>query len=72
MLNKPELLLGSAPESQLPILAKVLSVYGHILNNHKIYNDEIKNKIKLHLNNLKAFPLFVNNQDQIWKELGQK
>lgn len=72
MLNKPELILGTTPESQLPNLIRLLSVFGTILNNHKIYDDKIKQKIKNYLYGLQSLPLFTANSDSIWKELGHK
>lgn len=39
MLNKPELILGTVPETQLANLTKLLHIYGAILNYHKIYNE---------------------------------
>lgn len=72
MLNKPELILGTAPEAQLGQLIKVLSTYGSILNNQKLFNDSIKQKIKTHLFSLQSSPLFSSNQDQIWSQLGNK
>jgi hypothetical protein len=72
MINKPELILGSGPETQLVNLTKVLSIYGTILNNHKLYNDNIKLKMKAHLVSLQSLPLFTANNDQIWNHLGEK
>lgn len=72
MLNKPELILGTTPEAQLPNLIKLLSVYGTILHNHKIYDDNIKSKMKNYLFSLQSLPLFTANNDNIWKELGHK
>ena len=69
MLNKPELILGTTPESQITNLAKVLSIYGSILNNHKIYNDSVKLKMKNHVFSLQSSPIFAGNQEQIWKSL---
>ena len=72
MLNKPELILGTAPEGQLTQLIKVLSTYGSILNNQKLFNDAIKKKMKTHLFGLQSSPLFASNQDNIWSQLGNK
>ena len=72
MLNKPKLILGTAPEGQLAQLIKVLSTYGSILNNQKLFNDAIKQKIKTHLFSLQSSALFTSNQDQIWSQLGNK
>lgn len=49
-----------------------MHIYGSILNYHKIYNEQIKLKIKQYLVGLQSFPLFVSNQDMIWKSLGEK
>lgn len=67
MLNKPELILGTAPEYQLQNLIKVLHVYGTILNNHKLFNETIKNKMKTHIYSLQSLPLFSANNEHIWK-----
>lgn len=72
MINKPELILGNAPESQLPNLVKVLSTLGSILNNQKLFNDSIKQKVKSFLFSLQSNPLFTGNQDNIWSQLGNK
>jgi hypothetical protein len=53
-------------------LTKVLSIYGTLLNNHKLYNDNIKLKMKSHVISLQSFPLFTSNQQQIWASLGEK
>lgn len=61
MLNKPEFILGNVPEQQLQNLIKVLHNYGVILNNHKLYNETIKNKMKSHVFTLNNLPLFAQN-----------
>jgi hypothetical protein len=72
MLNKPVLVLGETPESQLANLTKVLSIYGAILNNHKIYNDAVKLKMKQHINSLQSNAIFTANQQHIWSKLAEK
>jgi hypothetical protein len=72
MLNKPELILGNVPEAQLANLIKVLSVFGVILNNHKIYDKNIEAKIKTYLFSLQSLPLFTNNNQHIWEQLHAK
>ncbi|MDD2840643.1 MAG: hypothetical protein PHY80_06060 [Rickettsiales bacterium] len=49
MLNRDALILGDANDSRLQNVVKVLSVFGDLLSNAKIYNDAIKNKIKEYL-----------------------
>jgi hypothetical protein len=66
MLKKPELILGNIPEAQLGNLIKVLTVFGTILNNHKIYDKNIESKIKNYLFSLQSLPLFANNSQNIW------
>ncbi len=73
MLNKPELILGNGDVNQkLTNLVKTLSILGTILNNHKIYNDDVKNKIKNYVLSLRQNGLFVDNYDKIWQNLGVK
>lgn len=49
MLNKDSLILGDSNESRLQNIVRVLSVFGDLLSNAKIYNDIIKKKIKEYL-----------------------
>lgn len=49
MLNRDALVLGDNSESRLQNVVRVLSVFGDLLSNAKIYNDSIKNKIKEYL-----------------------
>lgn len=49
MLNRDALILGDNNESRLQNVVRVLSVFGDLLSNAKIYNDSIKNKIKEYL-----------------------
>lgn len=49
MLNRDALVLGDNNESRLQNVVRVLSVFGDLLSNAKIYNDSIKNKIKEYL-----------------------
>jgi hypothetical protein len=46
MLQKDGLILGDSNESRLQNVVRVLSVYGDLLSNAKIYNDSVKQKIK--------------------------
>ena len=55
MLNKDVLILGNSNDSRLLNIVRVLSVYGDLLSNSKIYNDSVKSKIKEYL-------LRVNNE----------
>lgn len=73
LLNKPELILGNGDVNQkLANLVRTLSILGTILNNHKIYNDDVKNKIKNYVLSLRQNGLFVDNYDKIWQNLGVK
>lgn len=72
MLNKDTLILGTTPESRLLNIIKVLSVYGDLLSNAKIYNDQIKNKIKEHLIRINNDELFKSNIQNIWGQLNDK
>ena len=38
MINRPEFIIGTNENDQITGLHKVLSTYGNILNNQKIYN----------------------------------
>ncbi len=49
MLNKDSLVLGENHEIRLQNIVRVLSVFGDLLSNAKIYNDSIKIKIKEYL-----------------------
>ena len=57
---------------KLANLVRTLSILGTILNNHKIYNDDVKNKIKNYVLSLRQNSLFVENYDKIWQNLGVK
>lgn len=72
MLNKPELILETSPQSQLANLKKVLSTYAAILGNQKLFNDSIKKKIKINLFSLQSFALFSEHEDEIWAGLDEK
>ena len=53
-------------------IVKVLKLYAQILNNHKIYNDSIKGKMKQHVLSLPQVPLFAQHENNIWAALGDK
>lgn len=55
MINKPELIIG---EDKIAGLNKVLSIYGEITGNKKLYNDAVESKIKAHLAILKGDVFF--------------
>jgi hypothetical protein len=69
MQNNPTVLIGDDEPSQVAGLQKVLSVYGNILVNGKIYNDEIKKQMKAHVLSLQNVPVFMAHRDQIWNQL---
>ena len=72
MLNKPDMILGSSEESMMHGIVKVLKIYSQILNNHKIYNDSIKGKMKQHVSSLPQVAIFAQNESAIWSALGDK
>lgn len=49
MLNRDTLILGDNNESRFQNVVRVLTVFGDLLSNAKIYNDSVKNKIKEYL-----------------------
>lgn len=71
MLNKPELIIETSPQSQLSNFKKVLSTYASILGNQKLSNDSIKKKIKIHLFSLQSFSPFAEHEDEIWAALDE-
>lgn len=71
MLKKPEWMLGTTDESMIYGIVRVLKTYGVILNNHKIYNDEIKNKMKQHVMSLPQVPIFAQQEAHIWSSLNE-
>ena len=72
MLNKDSLVLGENHESRLQNIVRVLSVYGDLLSNAKIYNDSIKSKIKEYLLRINNDELFKVNIANIWAALNDK
>ena len=55
MLQKPELILGN---DKIAELHKVLTIYGEITGNKKLYNDAVAGKIKEHVSLLKGDQFF--------------
>lgn len=72
MQTNPTILINEDEPSQVAGLRRILSIYGSILNNIKIHNDEIKKQIKAHMLSLQNVPVFMANRDQIWNELNEK
>ncbi len=72
MLNKDSLVLGENPETRLQNIVRVLSVFGDLLSNAKIYNDSIKIKIKEYLLRINNDELFKVNIANIWASLNDK
>ena len=72
MINRPEFILGTTENDQVSGLHKVLAIYGSILNNQKIYNADVKAKIKQHILSLQTNSLFMHNKDKIWSSLSEK
>ena len=62
MMKKPEWILGSSENDQVGSFHKVLSIYGQILNNQKIYNEKVKIAMKQHIQTLETNSLFMNNR----------
>jgi len=69
MLNKDSLMLGDTNDRRLQNITRVLSVYGDLLSNAKIYNDAVKNKIKEYLMRINNNELFKVNIQGIWAAL---
>ena len=72
MLNKDSLVLGENHETRLQNIVRVLSVFGDLLSNAKIYNDSIKIKIKEYLLRINNDELFKVNIANIWASLNDK
>jgi hypothetical protein len=64
--------LGQTNESRLQGVVKVLAVYGDLLSNAKIYNDNVKSKIKEYLLRVNNDELFKANIQNIWGHLNEK
>jgi len=69
MREHPDLILGT---NKLEGLQKVLSIYGDITGNKKLYNDTIGIKIKEHVGILKGDPFFNENVNVLWQSMSQK
>lgn len=69
MREKPELIIGS---NKLSGIQKVLSIYGDITGNKKLYNEAIAAKLKEQVSLLKGDPFFQENASAIWQSLTQK
>lgn len=64
--------MGDTNDSRLQNVVKVLSVFGDLLSNAKIYNDSVKNKIKEILAKINNEELFKANIQAIWGGLNEK
>jgi len=62
-------MLGDTNDRRLQNITRVLSVYGDLLSNAKIYNDAVKNKIKEYLMRINNNELFKVNIQGIWAAL---
>ncbi len=71
-MNKDTLILGDTNDSRLQNVVKILSVFGDLLSNAKIYNDSVKNKIKEILVKINNEELFKANIQAIWGGLNEK
>jgi hypothetical protein len=71
-LNKDTWVLGNETNERLQNIVRVLSVFGDLLSNAKIYNDSIKNKIKNYLLVVNQNELFQANIQSIWSALNDK
>lgn len=58
MISQPDLILGG---NKIINLQKVLSIYGEITGNKKLYNDKVSKKIRDHINQLKGDQFFNEN-----------
>ena len=71
-MNKDTWVLGNETNERLQNIVRVLSVFGDLLSNAKIYNDSIKNKIKNYLLVVNQNELFQANIQSIWSALNDK
>lgn len=69
MRSQPDLIIGA---NHIAGLQKVLSIYGEITGNKKLYNDTVATKIKEHIGLLKVDPFFIQNLNAIWNSLSDK
>lgn len=65
MLSQPQMILGSNLENQIRNLVKVLKIYGVILGNPKLINENIKNKMKTSIKSIQQSSLFTENKSRI-------
>ena len=66
MRRQPELILGS---NKLSGIQKVFGIYGDIAGNQKIYNEEIRAKMKEQVCLMKGDPFFREHENTIWQSL---
>ena len=71
-MNKDTWVLGNETNERLQNIVRVLSVFGDLLSNAKIYNDSIKNKIKNYLLVVNQNELFQANIQSSWSALNDK
>ena len=69
MREQPDLILGS---DKLSGIQKLLSIYGDIAGNKKLYNEAVAAKLKDQVGLLKGDPFFQQNASPIWQSLTQK
>lgn len=69
MTSRPDFILG---ENRLEGIKKVLSIYGEITGNKKLYNETVATKLKQHIQALNADPFFSQNVQQIWGGISEK
>ena len=69
MISQPDLIIGG---NKTAGLQKVLSIYGEITGNKKLYNDGVSLKIKAHIVQLKGDHYFIENMNAIWEGLTPK
>jgi hypothetical protein len=69
MLMKADLILGT---DKINNLKKVLTIYGEITGNKKLYNETVAIKIKQHIGLLQGDQLFAPHLAEIWTSLQPK
>jgi hypothetical protein len=69
MMSQPDLILGT---NKVANLQKVLSIYGEIAGNKRLYNEQVSKKIRDHINQLKGDQFFNENLGAIMSEVSEK
>jgi hypothetical protein len=69
MVSSPDFILGA---NRLEGINKVLSIYGEITGNKKLYNETVAAKLKQHLQMINSDPFFSQNSQHIWGAISEK